>query len=36
MFDPKLVQSSAQISQMDSNGTFTFNITLVPQNPLKL
>jgi len=35
VFDPKTVQSAAQISQVD-NGTFTFTITVTPQNPLKL
>jgi type IV pilus assembly protein PilM len=36
VFDPKLVQSAAQISTVDPNGTFTFTITVTPQNPLKL
>ncbi|MGA2853991.1 MAG: type IV pilus assembly protein PilM [Verrucomicrobiota bacterium] len=41
VFDPKTVQPSAQISPVDSsgtftNGTFTFTITVSPQNPLKL
>jgi type IV pilus assembly protein PilM len=36
MFDPKTVQSSAQISAVDANSTFTFSITVAPQNPLKL
>jgi len=36
VFDPKLVQSAAQISLVDPNGTFTFTITVTPQNPLKL
>ena len=36
VFDPKLVQSAAQISPVDANGTFTFTITVTPQNPLKL
>jgi type IV pilus assembly protein PilM len=36
MFDPKLVQSAAQISPVDANGTFTFTIIVTPQNPLKL
>ncbi|HEX7576921.1 MAG TPA: type IV pilus assembly protein PilM [Verrucomicrobiae bacterium] len=36
VFDPKSVQPSAQISPVDANGTFTFSITLAPQNPLKL
>ncbi len=35
-FDPKSVQSSAQISPVDPNGTFTFRIMVAPQNPLKL
>ncbi len=36
VFDPKLVQSAAQISTVDPNGTFTFQINVTPQNPLKL
>ena len=36
VFDPKTVQSAAQISPVDPNGTFTFTITVTPQNPLKL
>jgi hypothetical protein len=36
VFDPKTVQPSAQISPVDPNGTFTFSITVTPQNPLKL
>jgi type IV pilus assembly protein PilM len=36
VFDTKSVQPSAQISPVDANGTFTFSITLAPQNPLKL
>jgi type IV pilus assembly protein PilM len=36
VFDPKTVQPSAQISPVDANGTFTFSITVSPQNPLKL
>jgi hypothetical protein len=36
VFDPKTVQPAAQISPVDANGTFTFVITVVPQNPLKL
>jgi type IV pilus assembly protein PilM len=36
MFDPKSVQSSAQISPMDANSTFTFSIMFAPLNPLKL
>jgi type IV pilus assembly protein PilM len=36
VFEPKSVQPSAQISPVDANGTFTFSITLAPQNPLKL
>ena len=35
-FDPKSVQSSAQISPVDANGTFTFSIMVAPLNPLKL
>jgi type IV pilus assembly protein PilM len=36
VFDPKTVQPSPQLSPMDANGTFTFTITVSPQNPLKL
>ena len=36
VFDPKSVQPSAQISPVDANSTFTFSITVAPQNPLKL
>jgi len=36
MFDAKTVQPSAQISPVDANSTFTFSITVAPQNPLKL
>jgi len=36
VFDPKSVQPSAQISPVDDKGTFTFIVTLAPQNPLKL
>jgi type IV pilus assembly protein PilM len=36
VFDPKTVQSSAQISAVDANGTFSFSFTVAPQNPLKL
>jgi type IV pilus assembly protein PilM len=36
VFDPKTVQPSAQISPVDANGTFTFTITVSPQNPLQL
>jgi hypothetical protein len=36
VFDPKTVQPSAQISPVDASGTFTFIITVAPQNPLKL
>src|ERR1035438_8629529 len=36
VFDPKTVQPSIQISPRDVNGTFTFSITVSPQNPLKL
>jgi type IV pilus assembly protein PilM len=36
VFDPKTVQPSIQISPRDANGTFTFSITVSPQNPLKL
>ena len=34
--DPKTVQPSPQLSPVDANGTFTFTITVSPQNPLKL
>jgi hypothetical protein len=34
-FDPKSVQTSQQISPVDANGTFTFTVTVTPQNPLK-
>jgi type IV pilus assembly protein PilM len=36
VFDPKSAQSSAQISPVDANSTFTFSIMVAPQNPLKL
>jgi type IV pilus assembly protein PilM len=36
VFDPKTVQPSAQISPVDANGTFTFTITVSPQNLLQL
>jgi len=36
VFDPKSVQSSAQISPVDANSTFTFSIMVAPLNPLKL
>jgi type IV pilus assembly protein PilM len=36
LFDPKSVQPSAQISAVDASGTFTFTITVAPQNALKL
>ena len=36
LFDQKTVQSAAQISPVDASGTFTFQITVSPQNPLKL
>ncbi|HZF01507.1 MAG TPA: type IV pilus assembly protein PilM [Methylomirabilota bacterium] len=36
IFDPKLVQTSQTISPVDANGTFTFTVTVTPQNPLKL
>jgi len=35
-FDPKSVQSSAQISPVDPNSTFAFSILVAPQNPLIL
>jgi hypothetical protein len=36
LFDPKTTQLSGQITPDDSNGTFTFAITITLQNPLKL
>jgi type IV pilus assembly protein PilM len=36
VFDPKATQLSGQIMPDDSNGTFTFGITVALQNPLKL
>jgi hypothetical protein len=36
VFDPKTVQPSAQITPVDLNGTFTFSVTVTPQNILKL
>jgi hypothetical protein len=36
VFDPKTVQSSAQISAVDASGTFSFSFTVAPQNQLKL
>jgi hypothetical protein len=36
LFNPNTVQPSAQISPVDLNGTFTFIITVTPQNVLKL
>jgi type IV pilus assembly protein PilM len=36
LFDPKTTQLTGQITPDDSNGTFTFGITLMLQNPLKL
>jgi type IV pilus assembly protein PilM len=36
LFDPKATQLTGQITPDDSNGTFTFGITLMLQNPLKL
>jgi type IV pilus assembly protein PilM len=36
VFDPKTVQSAEQISTMEASGTFTFTITVTPQNPLHL
>jgi len=35
VFDPKTVLPSTQISPVDPNGTFTFSITVAPQNPLQ-
>jgi type IV pilus assembly protein PilM len=36
IFDSKATQLTGQITPDDSNGTFTFGITLMLQNPLKL
>jgi type IV pilus assembly protein PilM len=36
MFDAKTVQSSRQISSVEANGTFTFSITVMLQNPPNL
>ncbi len=36
IFDPKTTQLTGQIIQDDSNGTFTFGITVMLLNPLKL
>jgi len=36
VFNPNSAQSSAQISPVDANSTFTFSIMVAPQNPLKL
>jgi hypothetical protein len=36
IFDPKTTQLTGQITPDDSNGTFTFGISLILQNPLKL
>jgi len=35
VFDPKSIQTSAQISPVDSKGTYTFTVTLTPQVPFK-
>jgi hypothetical protein len=35
LFDPKTTQLSGQIMPDDSNGTFTFGLTAVLQNPIK-
>src|SRR6185369_11812330 len=35
VFDPKSVQTSAQISSVDAKGTYTFTVTLSPQVPFK-
>ena len=35
VIDPKTVQTSAQVSAVDANGTFTFTVTFAPQNPIK-
>jgi hypothetical protein len=36
IFDPKATQLSGQMSPDDSNGTFTFGMTVTLLNPLKL
>jgi type IV pilus assembly protein PilM len=36
VFDPKTTQLTGQITPDDSNGTLTFGVTLMLQNPLKL
>ncbi|HEY5297739.1 MAG TPA: type IV pilus assembly protein PilM [Verrucomicrobiae bacterium] len=36
LFDPKATQLTGNITPDDSNGTFTFGVTLTLQNPLKL
>ncbi|HTV76477.1 MAG TPA: pilus assembly protein PilM, partial [Candidatus Baltobacteraceae bacterium] len=35
LFDPKATQLTGQITPDDSNGTFTFGVTVVLQNPFK-
>jgi len=35
VIDAKSVQTSAQVSQVDVNGTFTFTVQLAPLNPIK-
>jgi type IV pilus assembly protein PilM len=34
-FDPKSVQTSAQISPVDTKGTYTFTVTVAPSTPFK-
>jgi type IV pilus assembly protein PilM len=36
MFDPKTTQLAGQITPDETTGTFTFGVTVTPQNPLKL
>jgi hypothetical protein len=36
IFDPKTTQLAGQTSAVDANGTFTFGVTVVLLNPLKL
>jgi type IV pilus assembly protein PilM len=36
IFDPKTTQLTGQTTSDDSNGTFTFGVTVMLQNPLKL
>jgi len=36
LFDPKTTQLAGQITPDETTGTFTFGVTVTPQNPLKL